>query len=549
MYAIQSVCLILAVLLLSACRPVLLEVPPKLNDTNPPSIMPAPSPFRDATTQAGIEATHRGIWRDYATGPYDNGYLAAGSAWADYNNDGWIDLFVAGNLHPNHLYRNNGDGTFQLAPSSPLLSLPELPSGGAVWADYDNDGRRDLYVLNLGQNRLFRNLGGEEFVDVTATAGVGDTGKGSAAAWGDYDNDGFLDLYVVNWACHPECDPLDHTLSQDVLYHNNGDGTFGDASSLLDYEKLLGTGFAASFADIDNDGDSDLYVVNDKVTNAIGNVLWRNDGPGCGGWCWRDISESAGAKAIVHGMGLATGDYNNDGDLDFYFSNMVAPMVLLDNRGDGTFVDATETVNVGYETGLTVGWGTAFFDYDNDGWLDLYQTATGISPVYGATGMLFRFPDQLYKNQNGSTFTPVEMTTPGEAVERPGMGFSIADYDNDGFIDFLVGNWNQGFRLYHNEGRFREPESHWLTLRLMGSGDINRDAIGARAYLHTTDGRVQMQEVKSGSSLGSNNDLRLHFGLGHSELDHLRIVWPNGHTQTYTDLLPDQIRQIEPVYE
>ena len=209
--------------------------------------------FSDVSQSAGISAAHRAIWDENAPGPYPDGYLAAGSGWADYDNDGWVDLFVAGNLAPNALYRNLGDGEFVESPHSHQLQLPDIPSGGAVWADYDNDGWRDLYVLNMGANRLFRNLAGEGFVDVTLAAGVGDNGKSSSAAWGDYDEDGWLDLYVTNWACLPECVPRDFSQSRDTLYHNNGDGTFTDVSGLLGFEALLGAGFAVSWLDYDDD--------------------------------------------------------------------------------------------------------------------------------------------------------------------------------------------------------------------------------------------------------------------------------------------------------
>ena len=275
--------------------------------------------FHDVSESAGIAATHRAIWDEDAPVPYADAYLAAGSAWEDYDNDGWVDLYVTGNLDPNVLYRNQGDGSFAVSEHSQSLSLPDELSGGAVWADYDNDGWRDLYVLNWGANRLFRNLEGAGFADVTVAAGVGDIGKATTAAWGDYDEDGHLDLYVTNWSCYPECDLADFARSRDALYHNNGDGSFTDVTGLLRFERLLGAGFAVSWVDYDDDRDLDLYIVNDRVINAIGNVLWRNDGPGCAGWCFTDVSARAGADAEVHGMGLATGDYDNDGDLDFLF--------------------------------------------------------------------------------------------------------------------------------------------------------------------------------------------------------------------------------------
>ena len=290
------------------------------------------------------------------------GYLAIGQAWGDYDRDGWIDLFVTGNLDPNVLYRNEGDGSFSLSPFSPQLRLPDVPSGGATFADYNNDGWLDLYILNFGANRLFRNEGGAGFTDVTLAAGVGDTGKGVSAAWGDYDDDGWLDLYLTNWSCYPECHPVDFTAQQDRLYHNNGDGSFTDVTLTLDYALTLGAGFAPAFLDYDGDGDQDLYVVNDKMQNDIGNVLWRNDGAGCGHWCWTNVSAESGADLMINGMGVDAADYDNDGDLDLYVTDMVYTMYLLRNEG-GNFRSRAQSagvaINLGPDSG--VGWGAAFF--------------------------------------------------------------------------------------------------------------------------------------------------------------------------------------------
>ena len=535
----QRLLALLLSLLLSACS---LSLEFQGDNTNSgPSPDTSASPFVDVTEQAGIVAAHRGLWLSYATAPYQNGYLAAGSAWGDYNNDGYQDLFIAGNLAPNVLFVNNRDSTFSAAPDTDNLKLPEIPTGGAVWGDYDNDGYRDLYVLNLGANRLFRNLAGKTFEDVTDESGVGNTGKGSSAAWGDYDRDGFLDLFVTNWTCHPECSPLDHAFSQDVLYHNLGNGTFEDVSAYLDLPGLLGAGFAASFVDYDNDGDPDIYVVNDKVTNAIGNVLWRNDGHGCAGWCWTNVAASSGTDRVVHGMGLAIGDYDNDQDLDFYFSNMVSPMVLLDNQGDGWFQDATSTAGVGYASGRTVGWGTGFLDYDNDGRLDLYVATTAISDIYGKTGMMFSFPDKLYRNLGDGIFEPPAPA--GEEVETASIGFSIADFDNNGSMDMLTGQWNSDFRLH--AGQSAGLGHNWVTFDLsiavQSQAGVNRDAVGARLYLYSDDGRTQMREIRSGSSIGSNNDIRAHFGLGAADIEQLVVVWPNGVKQRYDDISPNRI--------
>jgi len=510
--------------------------------------------FRDVSAKAGIAASHRAIWYEDVPVPYDGAYLAAGSAWADYDKDGWVDLFVTGNLDPNVLYRNNGDGTFSVSELSETLSLPDTPSGGAVWADYDNDGWHDLYVLNNGPNRLFRNLEGADFADVTASAGVGDIGKGTSAAWGDYDEDGHLDLYVTNWSCYPECEFVDFSRNRDALYHNNGDGSFTDVSGLLGFELLLGAGFAVSWVDYDDDRDLDLYVVNDKVINAVGNVLWRNDGPGCAGWCFTNASARSGADAVVHGMGLATGDYDNDDDLDFYFSNMIGAMVLLENLGDGSFSDSADYAGVAYRTGAAVGWGTAFFDYDNDGWLDLYLAATGTAAVasksgaqlenpdqlygmpaeYGSGGMHFIYPDMLYHNQRNGSFRAIDQSLFNDRSAAT-MGFSTADYDRDGRTDFALTWWNEAHGLFQNTAH-QGKRNNWIAIELEGGGAIDRDAIGTRVRVVTDDGLSQMRELKSGSSLGAGNELVLHFGLGDAEITRVIVSWLNGEFHEYTSV-------------
>lgn len=510
------------------------------------SLLPADDRlFVDSSDKAGITSTHQGFWDENRAVPYENGYLAAGLAWSDFDNDGWVDLFVTGNLDPNLLYHNNQDGTFSVSDYSDTLSLPDVPSGGAVWADYDNDGWRDLYVLNMGANRLFRNLNGNGFEDVTIDAGVGDIGKASTAAWGDYDKDGHLDLYVTNWACYPECDPIDFSRSRDVLYQNNGDGTFTDVSGLFLFEKLLGAGFSVSFVDYDNDLDLDLYIVNDKVANPVGNVLWRNDGAGCQAWCWTDVSESSKTDSLVYGMALAVGDYDNDLDLDFYFPNMVSEMVLLENQGDGTFENVTQDAGVAYNTGDSVGWGTAFFDFDNDGWLDLYLAATGLSPIYGHAGKHFRYPDMLYRNNHDGTFTAVARSLFTPQIPYPTMGMSTADFNNDGWVDYALTIWDEGHRLYQNTARSDE-KNNWLRVKLVGGNGLPRDPIGTRVVVTTIDGLVQIRELKSGSSLGAGNDLNLHFGLGTSTIEQVEVQWLNGQVDIYLDVSENQHCLIRP---
>ncbi len=496
---------------------------------NRPTLLPA---FEDSTVVAGVTNTHH---PHYTEAPdFTERYLVTGQAWGDYDRDGWEDLYITDHYGSNQLFRNNGDGTFTRSPWAAAVSLPDSISGGATWADYNNDGWLDLYVLNFGPNRLFHNDAGQGFTDVTITAGVGDAGKGSTAAWGDYDQDGHLDLYVTNWTCWPECgfDP-DWALQRDTLYHNNGDGTFTDVTSLLIYEKTIGAGFAVSWVDYDNDGDLDLYVVNDEFQNPIGNVLWRNDGPGCGGWCFTDVSTPSGAGIVLYGMGLAVGDYDNDQDLDFYFSNMMEPAVLLQNQGDGTFLDVSAAAGVDFVTDFS--WGTVFFDFDNDGWLDLYLANTDDNPLSNPS-----LPNPLFHNQGDGTFINLDAAS-GAGDTGSTLGVAYADYDGNGFPDLVIGNLGASYVLYRNlatEG----ADHNWLTVELEGdaAGVINRDAIGSRITLTTHAGQTQLQELISGSSLGSGNSLRLHFGLGSSTVDTLTVRWPDGLTETFTNTVVAQ---------
>lgn len=471
-----------------------------------------------------------------------------GQAWGDYDRDGWLDLYVTDNKGANVLYHNNQDGTFSQSLLSASVSLADAASSGAVFADYNNDGWPDLYVLAWGENTLWQNVEGQAFLDVTMVAGVGDASGSShnvssnskSAAWGDYDGDGWLDLYVANWACEPRCGrPV--TGDKDRLYHNNQDGTFTDVTHLLG-GGVWGAGFVASFVDYDNDGDLDIYLVNDEYINPIGNVLWRNDGLAChedetpnpDEWCFTDVSAESGAGSQLMGMGLAVGDYDNDSDLDFFYSN-VGPAELVQNQADNTFVDVAEAAGV--QTALGVSWGAAFFDADNDGWRDLYVAVAG-AVQEGTTA------NPLYHNQQDGTFINMGNLS-GAADIGKSLGVAYADYDNDGWVDLVVGNFDQGYNLYRNQGASGNiptgQGNAWFTIELVGSGPVNRDAIGSRVYLTTVndDGKdtgvtmTQMQEVKSGSSLGSGNALHLYFGVGDQSIREVMVVWADGTRQSF----------------
>jgi cytochrome c peroxidase len=319
----------------------------------------------------------------------------------------------------------------------------------------------------------------------------------------------------------------------DRLYHNNGNGTFTEVTDLLT-GGVTGAGFIASFTDFDNDGDLDIYLVNDEFINPIGNKLWRNDGPGCKGWCFTQVAKEANADSKVFGMGLAIGDYNNDGDMDYYFSN-VGPMELLQNQGDGTFTEVAEQAGVNSPNGI--GWGAVFLDYDNDGWRDLYLSISDTTDHKDVGS------NKLFRNNADGTFTSVACTNESTDI-RMSIGVAYADYNHDGWVDLVVGNLDEGYRLYKNQ-QGQTANNHWLAIELEGAGPVNRDAVGARVYITTANGLTQMQEVINGSSVMAGNDLAQYFGLGGERSAEVRIRWPDGTEQIFNNVSADQRYKIQ----
>ncbi len=445
--------------------------------------------------------------------------MTSGQAWGDYDRDGWVDFYVTDSKGKNSLYRNNGDGSFHLSPLNEQVALPNAYSNGATFADYDNDGWLDLYVANWGQDALFHNQNGQGFLNVTRQAGIDNDNNSKTASWGDFDSDGYLDLYVANWSCYPKCGrPLDG--DTDRLYHNNGDGTFSNVTQYL-RGGVNGAGFVATFHDYDNDGDQDIYLVNDEFVNPIGNKLWRNDGPGCDGWCFTHLAQQAGADSKVFGMGLAVGDYNNDGWFDYYYSNVGAMELLTSNR-DGTFTENAAQAGV---DSPAVGWATLFLDYDNDGWRDLYLAVADTLTHEDIAA------NRLYHNNADGTFRAVSCQN--EAADpHMSIGAASADYNHDGWVDILLGNMDEGYRLLQNRAG-QNSQNHWLALDLHGAGKVNRDAVGTRVTLRTPDGVTQMQEVISGTGMGSGNELTLYFGTGKHPKADITVRWSDGTTQTF----------------
>lgn len=493
-----------------------LEIPPP----PPPPCPPAPvdTAFAAVGPCAGIDAGHEGI----------DSYLGTGQAWADVDGDGRLDLFVTHDQGPNSLWLQTAPGLFTAA-EAPELAGAELTSGGATFADYDNDGDPDLFVANVGPNQLFRNDGGA-WTEV-ASPQVAGNDKSYHGVWADYDADGLLDLYVVNY-CTLDC-PWD-AVGLDRLLRGTADGAFEDVSHLLPADSRSGYGLTAAWFDADDDGDQDLYVVNDKgrgVTPEGGpyghNALFRNDGPGCGSACFTDVSIGSGADLAFEGMGVATGDTDGDGDLDVYVSDG-SHSTLLQNLGDGTFVDVTLTSGV--EQGR-FSWAAVFFDYDNDGWLDLGVAAGVLDDDRDNRDLLFR--------NLGGTFEDV---SDASGIDHDGisLGLATADYDRDGRVDLATGDRFDGFGLARNVG----DAGRWFTLKLVGGGPVNRDAVGTRATLVRSDGVVLVREVQNGGGFGGGNDLALHFGLGDAEPSSLTLRWPDGTLQEVTSLSADSRKQV-----
>ncbi len=449
-------------------------------DLGPPA--PPPPPYE----RVDMAIAHAVVFNAY--GP--------GQAWADLDGNGWLDLLTVGGATASELWQNT-DGVLDHSPlEADLASV--LDTAGVTMADYDNDGDPDVYLLRNGPNVLLRNDGGTALVDVSAEAGVDYDGHPSSAAWGDFDEDGFLDLYVTAMGAE-----------LDLLYHNQGDGTFVDRSDLL--IGLEGDqAFAASFSDFDDDGDVDIYVVNDKHA---GNRMFRNDGPGCAGWCFTEVGELWGAASEVDGMGLAVGDYDNDLDLDLSFSdNFTHNILCMSDNDPPVFEDVSAAMGVTFDAH---GWGTLFFDYDNDGWLDLYV----------ADSQLATTETHMFHNLGGGVgFTDVSAEC-GCVEAGWNYGVSAADYDQDGGVDFIVGQRSMGHALYRNTAA---TGNHWLEVELEGGGPVNRDAVGARVIVETTDGTVLRRDVEIGSGLASQSSLRLHFGLGTETLDSIEVHWPDG---------------------
>lgn len=531
--------------------------------------------FVDATREAGIAFRHFAGTRSSQL-PEDMG---SGAAWGDYDNDGWLDLFVVNSAGPltltpeematspahHRLYHNNGDGTFTEVSAQAGVDARGWGMA-AAWGDYDNDGWLDLFVTSYGQNIFFRNEGDGTFTDATRAAGLGlEEGFWAGASWGDYNRDGWLDLYVTGYVQYVPQDDRRASLQYDVetpasinpssfapernlLYRNNGDGTFAEVAQRSGVANPEGRSLSAAWLDLDEDGWLDLYVANDVSDN----VFYRN----LGNETFADISHPARVADYRGAMGIAAGDWDGDTDQDLFLTHWIAQEnALYDNRlvdaaapaGASPkplqFMDVADRFGLGQIALDYIGWGTSFFDYDNDGRLDLFVANGSTFQQKEAPHLLVPMHAQLFWNRNTDEgFFDVSAAS-GAFFDTTyvGRGAAFGDYDNDGDVDVFVVNHNGPGVLLRNEGGNRR---HWLGVALRRTQ--HRPTVGTRLRL-VAGGRVQVRHIGAQASYCSQNSLVEHFGFGAAPVvDTLEVTWPDGHRQVLANVAANQtVRVVE----
>ena len=520
----------------------------------------APVIFVDIAKQAGLDKFHH-----RSGGPEKATILetpGSGVALLDYDNDGWLDIYLLnGSTFPAlkgkepapraMLLHNNHDGTFTDVTEKAGVANERWGFGVAV-ADYDNDGWSDIYVANYGKNRLYHNNHDGTFTDVAEMAGVALRGWSAGPTWGDYDRDGLVDLFVPGYvkfdAEHPPmagqagvsasacqfrgvsflmCGPRGLPGEGDHLFHNSGDGTFIDVSKkagVSDPQNYYG--LASVFVDADDDGWLDLAVANDSVPR----YLYRNRHDGT----FEDVSYLSGFALTNEGlaqasMGIAVGDFNRDGRLDFFVTTFSDDYkTLYRNDGDFNFSDVTYPAGLGRTTIPFLGWGAGFLDFDNDGLLDIFVANGHVYPSVDQCdwGTTWAERPQLFRNLDGTKFQEVPPATgSGLALVVPARGAAFGDLFNDGHIDVVLNNMDSTPALLRNVVK---NGNHWIAFKLVGGAKSPRDAVGAAVFL-TAGGFRQRGDVLSGGSYGSSSDPRVHFGLGTaSKIERVEIRWPDG---------------------
>ncbi|HEV3457714.1 MAG TPA: CRTAC1 family protein [Thermoanaerobaculia bacterium] len=535
--------------------------------------------FEDVTRRAGLAAAHhnRVFHNPYADIMAGYTALGAAAAAADYDGDGYEDLFVTDSAEGarNHLYHNNGDLTFtEVAEAAGVAAGndAENATADAIWFDYNNDGRPDLLVVRFGHSQLFENLGNGKFKDVTKQAGLDRYLNSITAVAFDYDHDGYLDLFVGNYfqpvnLFHPGAPrffPESFETAKNgggvTVYHNNGDGTFSDVTAKVGMAGISGWTLDIGHGDANNDGWDDVYVACDFGTDYF--FVNNRDGT------FSDRTATAIGYDTKKGMNAEWGDYDNDGWLDVFVTNITDDYMregnfLWHNNGNLTFTDVARETGT-WETGW--GWGGKFFDYDNDGWLDLYVVNGWVSagpqsyvpdifemivrpgvdladarswPPMGSKSLSGYEKKKLYHNEGGQLFRD-QAARHGLDSVRDGRGIVVADFDNDGRMDLFVTNANAEPYLYHN---LLPTGAHWLELELEGRKS-NRDAVGTKVLV-TAEGRRMLRFVDGGNGFAAQSTKRIHAGLGGAATAELvEVEWPSGLRQSFARVAADHIYRL-----
>jgi len=527
--------------------------------------------FVDEAAKAGLTA--KNTFGGVDTKKYIIETTGTGVAIFDYDNDGWPDIFVVNGttLEPlpgapaptSHLYHNNHDGTFTDVTEKAGLADTGWGQGVCV-GDYDNDGHEDLFVTYYGKNVLYHNNGNGTFTDVSNKAHVAGTGSAwsTGCAFLDYDRDGKLDIFVATyvdfnvktapapgerascvWKGVPVmCGPRGLSWGKNILYHNNGDGTFEDVTTKAKIDQTNGHyGFSVSTFDFDDDGWTDIYVACDSTPS----ILYRNNHDGT----FTDVAVTAGAAFNEDGkeqagMGSTIGDYNGDGRLDIFKTNFSDDTATLyRNNGDGTFDDVTFSAGLGLYTKY-LGWGTMFLDVDNDGWPDLLLVNGHVYPEVDSQhlGSDYREPRILYHNRGNGTFEDISANAgPAITAVNSGRGLAVGDLWNDGRISAVISNMNAPMSLLVNQVK---SSNHWIAFKTTGTKS-NRDGIGAKIRMKVGD-RVLVDEVRSGSSYDSSSDVRVHFGLAAAtKLDWVEVRWPSGLREKFMNMQLDSMNTLQ----
>jgi hypothetical protein len=519
--------------------------------------------LEDVTAASGIAFTHTSD----PSKRYIVESMSGGVVLIDYDRDGWPDIYFTnaptvematkGAKSLGVLYHNNHDGTFTDVTAKSGLATSCFGMGGAV-GDYNNDGWPDLYETCLGGNVLYRNNGDGTFTDVTAKAGVEDGRWSTGAAFGDYDGDGFVDLMVVNYVdfhlddlpgfgsapfckyrgIDVQCGPRGLRGAGDSLFHNNGDGTFTDVSKTAGVSDPTGYyGLGAVWADFNNTGKPDIYIANDSTPK----YLYKNLGNGK----FQDVGLESGTAVSDDGseqasMGIALGDYNHTGRPSISVTNFSDENDLLyRNEGDWNFKEVSYAAGIALPSLPWVKWGTAFVDVDNDGWVDLIAASGHVYPQVDSlpSGGGYREPKLLNLNEKNGTFCDAsEEAGPALKERRVSRGLAIGDLFNDGNMDIVIGDIDGAPMLLRNRGI---PGRHWASFELSGTKS-NRLALNGRISI-VAAGVTQTDEIHSGGSYLSQNDLRIHFGIGTSEkIQSVTIHWPSGRVETLNNLAVDK---------